>query len=105
MVGKNPSILEKLWGIILGLTLNCLVVRWASSIATKSPAIVTSRAASLSRGGIVIIGVLGVVMFEVISSPATIVPHARRLMEAHMAGSFSLIGERGLNRGCPMETK
>ena len=105
IAGKKPSIFEKLWGVRVGLTLNCLLVRWASSRAIKRPRIVTSRAASLRIGGMVIMGVLGSVMFEVISRPAIIVPHASRLTEADIAGSFSLMGERELNRGWPMETK
>lgn len=32
-------------------------------------------------------------------------PQARRLMGLITAGLFSLIGDKGLNRGCPMDTK
>lgn len=85
--------------------LNCLLVREASSKAVSSPIVVTARAASLSNGGIVITGVLRGRMFEVIRSPATMLPQARRLMGEMTAGSFSLIGDNGLKRGWPIETK
>jgi len=67
--------------------------------------IVTSRAASLSSGGIVMMGVLEGRMFDVRSRPATMLPQANRLIGLITWGSFSLIGERGRNRGVPMETK
>lgn len=67
--------------------------------------IVTTRAASLSSGGIVIIGVFRGVRLEVIRRPATILPQAKRLMGLITAGLFSLMGDNGLNRGWPMETK
>lgn len=105
MAGKNPSMFEKLWGPILGVCLNCLLVNCASSRAIKSPAKVTRRAASLRTGGIVIVGVLGRTMLEVIRRPARMLPQARRLIGFRTAALFSLIGERALNRGCPMVTK
>lgn len=80
-------------------------MREASSRAINSPIIVTNSAASLSRGGIVIMGVLGGRMFDVINSPAMMLPQASRLIGLITAGVFSLIGERVLNRGCPIETK
>jgi len=67
--------------------------------------IVTARAASLRRGGMDMIGVFRGVIFEVISNPAMILPHASRLSGLISAGLFSLIGERGLNRGWPIGTK
>lgn len=82
-----------------GVVWYCLLVRDASSRARIRPVIVTRRAASLSRGGIVIMGVFKGVMFEVISSPATTLPQAKRLMGLITEGLFSLIGERELNRG------
>lgn len=82
-----------------------MLVREASSKASKSPVIVTRRAESLSRGCMVITGVLGRIMFEVIKRPARMLPHARRLMGLITAGLFSLIGERALNRGLPIDTK
>lgn len=84
---------------------SCLEVKFASSSAVISPITVTRRAASLSRGGIVITGVLEGRIFEVRTRPATILPQASRLMGLITWGSFSLIGERGRNRGVPMETK
>lgn len=104
-VGKNPSMLEKWCVVRFGVILYCLLVRDASSRAKMSPVIVTARAAILSKGGIVIIGVLSGRMLEVMSSPATMLPHARRLIGLITAGLFSLMGDSGLNRGCPMETK
>ena len=85
--------------------MNCLLVREANSRARSKPRIVTVRAASFSRGGIDITGVFKGRMFEVISRPAMMLPQASRLIGLITAGLFSLIGERELNRGCPMETK
>lgn len=82
-----------------------MLVSEASSKARRRPVIVTAKAASLSEMGIDIIGVFKGVMFEVITRPAMMLPHASRLMGLRTAGLFSLIGERGLNRGLPMETK
>lgn len=90
---------------MMGVILNCLVVRAANSRAIKSPTIVTIRAASFSTGGMVIIGVLVGRVFEMRISPATMLPQASRLMGLITAGSFSLMGERGRNRGVPMATK
>lgn len=103
--GKKPSILEKWWSGRWGVGLNCLLVREASSRAVSKPMAVTARAASFSRGGIVITGVLRGMMLEVIRSPATMLPQARRLIGEMTAGLFSLIGDSGLNRGWPIETK
>ena len=61
--------------------------------------IVTIRAPSLRRGGIDITGVFRGMMFEVIRRPATMLPHASRLIGLITAGLFSLMGERELNRG------
>lgn len=88
-----------------GAGLNCLLVRDASSRAVSRPRIVTASAASLRRRGIDIIGVFKGVMFEVISRPATILPQASRLIGLMTAGLFSLMGERALKRGWPMDTK
>lgn len=71
----------------------------------SKPRIVTVKAASLSRGCIVITGVFKGKILEVISRPAMMLPQASRLMGLITAGLFSLIGERELNRGWPMETK
>lgn len=105
IVGKKPSILEKWWVASCGVALYCLLVSDASSRAMRSPKIVTVRAASFNRGGIDITGVFDRVMLEVINRPATILPQASRLIGLITAGLFSLIGERGLNRGWPIDTK
>ena len=104
IAGKNPSMLEKWCRLRWGAGLNCLFVSVASSRATRRPRTVTTRAASFSRGGIVITGVLKGVMLEVIRSPAIMLPQASRLMGLRTAGLFSLIGESGANRGWPIET-
>ena len=96
---------EKWWRVRLGVGLNCLFVRAASSSAVRRPMIVTKRAASLSSGGIVMIGVLSGRILAVINKPATMLPQASRLIGLRTAGLFSLMGERVLNRGWPMETK
>ena len=96
---------EKLCNLMVGVGLNCLAVREASSMAVKRPRIVTIRAASFSRGGIVIIGVFVGRAFEVRTRPATMLPQASRLMGLITAGSFSLMGERDRNRGVPIVTK
>lgn len=80
-------------------------MREASSRAIRRPKIVTIRAASLSRGGMDITGVLIGVILEVIMSPAMMLPQASRLIGLITAGLFSLIGESELNRGWPMDTK
>lgn len=85
--------------------LYCVLVRDASSRAISKPEIVTARAASFRRGGIVMTGVFKGETWEVIRSPATMLPQASRLIGLMTAGLFSLIGEKGLNRGEPMETK
>ena len=103
--GKKPSMLEKWWGRRWGAGLNCLFVREASSNAVKRPRMVTIRALSFNRGGIVIIGVFRGRMFEVIKRPATMLPQARRLIGFITAGLFSLMGGRGIKRGCPIDTK
>lgn len=80
-------------------------MRDASSRAVRSPKMVTIRAASFSRGGIDITGVLIGVIEEVIMSPARMLPQASRLIGLMTVGLFSLMGEREGNRGCPIETK
>lgn len=83
----------------------CLLVREASSSAVRSPIMVTMRAAALRRKGMDITGVFRGVMLKVIRRPATTLPQARRLIGLITAELFSLIGERELKRGCPIETK
>lgn len=97
--------LEKWWADKLGVGLNCLAVRDASSRAISRPAIVTARAASFSSGGMVMTGVFSGRMLEVIRRPAIMLPQASRLMGLMTAVLFSLMGERALNRGWPIETK
>lgn len=65
----------------------------------SSPAMVTHKAASLRRGGMVIIGVLKGVMFNTIKRPAMMLPQANRLMGLITAWLFSLIGARAWKRG------
>lgn len=90
---------------MLGAVFSCLLVRLASSMAVISPVMVTTSAASFRRGGIVIIWVFVGIKFEVIIRPAIILPQARRLIGFSSVGSFSLIGDRGKNRGCPIDAK
>lgn len=96
---------EKWWGESFGVDLNCWVVRVASSRAINSPEMVTISAASLSRGGMDMIGVFRGIMLDVMMRPAIMLPQASRLMGLITDGLFSLIGDKGLNRGCPIETK
>lgn len=104
-IGKKPNILEKLWAGRVGVGENCLLVSCVSSRAKRRPRSVTRRAITFRRGGMVIICVLGIIILEVIRRPAMILPQARRLMGFTTFGSFSLIGEKAENRGCPMVTK
>lgn len=57
--------------------------------------IVTSNALSFSAGGIVIMGVFVGRKFEVMTSPAIMLPQASRLIGFSTVGLFSLMGERG----------
>lgn len=63
------------------------------------PIMVTSNAAILAKKGIVITGVLIGVKLDVKMSPAMMLPQARRLIGLEIKGLFSLIGERGSERG------
>lgn len=74
-------------------------------MARSKPITVTVRAAILRRVGMVITWVLRGRMLEVMSRPAIMLPQARRLIGLMTAGLFSLIGDRGLNRGWPIDTK
>lgn len=105
VAGKYPSIFEKLCRGRIGVVLNCFDVIDASSIATRRPVIVTAKAASLRAKGIVMIGVFEGRKLAVMIRPAMMLPQASRLMGLITAGSFSLIGDRGRNRGVPMVTK
>lgn len=66
---------------------------------------VTIRAANFRVVGIDMTGVFIGRILRVITKPAIILPQASRLIGLTVAGSFSLIGERGLNRGFPIHTK
>lgn len=83
----------------------CLVVREASSRAVRRPRSVIARAASFRRGGMDMTGVFIGRMFAVISRPARMLPQASRLIGLITAGLFSLMGEKVLKRGRPIETK
>lgn len=104
-IGKKPNMLEKWWGERFGVGLYCLLVSEASSSAVRRPIIVTVRAAALRRKGMDITGVFMGVILEVIRRPAITLPQARRLIGLITVELFSLIGERGLKRGWPIETK
>ena len=66
---------------------------------------VTSNALSLSVAGIVMMGVFVGRKFDVIISPAIMLPQASRLIGFNTVGLFSLIGESGRYRGWPIEAK
>lgn len=103
--GKNPSMLEKWCVVRVGVGLNCFEVRDASSSAVIKPRAVTARAASFSKGGMVIMGVFSGRKFEVMRRPATMLPQASRLIGLITEGLFSLMGDKELKRGKPMDTK
>lgn len=105
MGGKNPSMLEKLCRIRVGVILICFDVAVASVRAIIKPVMVTISAASFKDVGIVMMGVFDGRKFEVRIRPAIMLPHARRPMGAMTALLFSLMGDRGRNRGEPMVTK
>ena len=85
--------------------MNCLLVRDANSRARISPKMDTAKAASLSRGGMDITGVFRGRVFERMTKPAMILPATSRFMGLTIAGSFSLMGDKELNRGWPIDTK
>lgn len=45
------------------------------------------------------------IKFDVMMRPATMLPQASRLIGFNSVGSFSLIGDKGKNRGCPIDAK
>lgn len=63
------------------------------------------RAVNLTTVGMDIMGVFVGRRLVVIKRPAIMLPHANRLIGLITDGLFSLIGERGLMRGWPMDTK
>lgn len=81
-----------------GVLIDLLVVEF-SSIAMSSPEIVTIKAENLEIVGMVIgtIEVGGI--FIVRMKPAKILPMARRMIGLIRLGWFSLMGDRGRNRG------
>jgi len=83
----------------MGVILTCLLVKEASSKAVRRPRMVTIRALSLRLECMVMIGVFKGVIFEVIKSPAIMLPQASRLIGLITAGLFSLMGDRGRKRG------
>ena len=91
--------------VIVGVIFTCLLVMLARSMAISKPIIVTSRAAILRVVGIVMIGVFIGRKLCVMMNPAMMLPQASRLMGLITSGLFSLIGERGRNRGVPIITK
>lgn len=80
-------------------------MRVANSKAVNNPRTETARAASLSSVGMVKTGVLKRLMFSITKRPPKMLPHASRLRGLITAELFSLIGERGRNRGVPIVTK
>lgn len=70
----------------MGVILICLDVVVVRARAIMRPIIVTASAASFSERGMVIVGVFDGRKFEVIISPAIILPQARRSMGAITAG-------------------
>lgn len=96
---------EKLCNFRVGVVLSCLAVIVVNAMAVRTPTIVTVIAASLRDRGMVIIGVFDGRKFNVMISPAIMLPHARRLMGLITAGLFSLIGVRVVKRGVPIVTK
>lgn len=105
IAGKNPSMFEKWCGRVIGTIFTCLLVMLASPMAVNKPRMVTVRAAILRVVGMVMTGVFIGIKLWVIINPAIILPQASRLMELITSGLFSLIGERGRNRGVPIVTK
>lgn len=103
--GKNPSILEKLCRVKIGVILVCLEVALAIVSAMMIPIIVTISAASFIWGVIVAVGIFNGKKFEVMISPEIMLPQARRSMGAVIVLWFSLIGDKEGNRGDPMVTK
>lgn len=89
----------------MGVVLNCLFVRAVNSKANNSPVMVTARAATFKGIGMVMTGVFEGKKFNVMISPAIMLPQASRLMGLITSGLFSLIGDIGKNRGDPMVTK
>lgn len=80
MVVKCPNMFEKLWGIKEGRGFSCFEVKFVNVMAIRVPRMVTVKAASFRPGVIVMIGVFEGKKLEVRSSPAIMLPQARRLI-------------------------
>lgn len=91
---------EALYEVLIGL-----LVLAASSMATRSPATETIRAAIFRVAGMVITGVFRGRKLYVITSPAIILPQASRLIGSIADSASSLMGDSGRNRGDPIVTK
>lgn len=74
-------------------------------MANSRPIVVTMRAVSFRLTGMVMVGVFEAKKFDVMIRPAIMLPQASRLIGLITAGLFSLMGDKGLNRGVPIVTK
>lgn len=82
-----------------------LLVIKLSSVATRSPKIVTLKAVSFKWNGMVTWGYeVGGTQLE-IRNPAKMLPTARRLIGFIIKGLFSLIEASVVKRGCPVIVK
>lgn len=89
----------------MGTGLYCLFASKAKSRATINPIREIAKAVTFRCMGIVITGVFSGETTRVIKRPAIMLPQASRLIGLMTRGLFSLIGESGLNRGEPNDTK
>lgn len=74
-------------------------------MAVIKPTMVTSKALSLREVGIVRIGVFVGKKFDVIMTPAMMLPQASRLIGFITIWLFSFVGTIGVERGCPIRAK
>lgn len=88
---KNPNEVEKFDAIFCFGWVR-VWVKFDSSRAKIIPMAVTTRAAVFVRVGMVMGGVFVGVRYDVISSPARMLPRARRRMGEVMVGLFSSMG-------------
>lgn len=96
---------EKLWLGDLCTILICLEVEVEMSRAIIKPKMVTISAAIFKYRGIDKVGVFTGFTFSKMIKPAQMLPHARRFKGLITEGLFSLMGQRGANRGLPKATK
>lgn len=80
MFGKYPSMLDELCKLTFGVIFSCVLVSFVSSIAVRTPRIVTMIAAVFIWVGMVIVCDLVGRMFRKIIIPAITLPHASRLI-------------------------